>query len=197
MSLGNKIFTSLLLGWALRVRCTKLGQNLLKGRERVLHRNLLLPCNYLPIEQPPVVRRANPERIAVRKPLVKPRSHTHEQHESEDEISIDPDHLESFQYHHATVISETLEENIPLVSSEDGNVDTASCVPADTENENFTPSPPSPTVHCASNPPLPATSPRPQRSRRMPTRLTYYAPGNPVYCQSVSLRCQSVTIDVL
>ena len=113
-----------------------------EGRKRVLHRNLLLPCNNLAIEQPHVVRRANPKRTATRKPLVQPRSHfsyaphdTHEQHESEDEISFDPDQLESFQNHHATVIPETLEENIPFVSSEDDNVDTASCVPADTENE--------------------------------------------------------------
>ena len=101
-----------------------------KGRERVLHRNLLLPCNNLPIEQPHAVRRANPKRTATCKPPVQPRIHfsyaacdTHEQDESEDEISFDPDQLESFQNHHATV---TMEENIPLVSSEDDNVDTAS-----------------------------------------------------------------------
>ena len=81
-----------------------------KGRECVLHRNLLLPCNNLPIEQPHAVRRANPRRTATHKPLVQPKSHflytaddTHEQNESEDEISFDPDQLESFQNHHATV----------------------------------------------------------------------------------------------
>ena len=43
--------------------------------------------------------------------LVQPRSHlsyaandTNEQDESEDEISFDPDQLDSFQNHHATVI---------------------------------------------------------------------------------------------
>ena len=161
-----------------------------KGRERVLHCNLLLPCNNLPIKQPHAIRRANPKRTATCKPLVQPRTHfsytahdTHEQDESEDEISFDPDQLESFQNHHATV---TLEENIPLVSSEDENVDTASGVPADTENEHSSPSPPSPTADCPSSPPSPATSPRPQRSRTMPTRFTYYAPGDPIYCQSVS-----------
>ena len=161
-----------------------------KGRERVLHRNLLLPRNNLPIEQPHAVRRANPKRTATCKPLAQPRTHfsyaacdTHEQDESEDEISFDRDQLESFQNHHATV---TMEENIPLVSSEDDNVDTASGVPADTENEHSSPSPPSPTADCPSSPPSPATSPRPQRSRRMPTRFTYYAPGDPIYCQPVS-----------
>ena len=157
-----------------------------KGRERVLHHNLLLPCNNLPIEQPYAVRRARPKRTATCKPLIQPRTHfsyaahdTHEQDESEDEISFDPDQLESFQNHHATV---TMEENIPLVSSEDDNVDTASGMPADTENEHSSPSPPSPTADCPSSP----TSPQPQRSRRMPTRFRYYAPGDPIYCQSVS-----------
>ena len=81
------------------------------------------------------------------------------------------------------MILKTLEENIPLVSSEDDNVDTASRVPADTENEHSSRSPPSPTVDCPCNPPSPATSPGPQRSRRMPTRFRYYAPGDPIYCQ--------------
>ena len=164
-----------------------------KGKECVLHRNLLQPCNNIQIEQPHAVRRANPKRTATHKPLVQPRTHfsyaahdTHEQDKSEDEISFDPDQLESFQNHHATVTLETLEENISLISSEDDNVDTASCVPADTENEHSSPSLPSPTADCSSNPPSPATSPRPQRSRRMPTRFTYYAPGDPIYCQSVS-----------
>ena len=92
-----------------------------KGRERVLNRNLLLPCNNLPIEKPHAVRRANPIRTATRKPLIQPRSDfsyatndTHEQDESEDEISFDPDQLESIQNHHVRVISETLEENIPV-----------------------------------------------------------------------------------
>ena len=56
-----------------------------KGREHVLQRNLLRPCNNLPIEQPHAVRRANPMRTATCKPLVQPRSHfsyvTHDTHE--------------------------------------------------------------------------------------------------------------------
>ena len=46
-----------------------------KGREHVLHRNLLLPCNNLAIEKRHVVRMANSKRAATQKPFVEPKSH--------------------------------------------------------------------------------------------------------------------------
>ncbi|XP_071808009.1 uncharacterized protein [Asterias amurensis] len=152
------------------------------GRTRVLHRNLLLPCNYLPL---PEIEQTNLPKPPKKRERQSTDRRVPPPHQSEDDYSSDEEsyHLRSQSpvYEHQT--PETGE--LPSLDSETGPVMSVDPdTPPHVDSPSPTPEPdpePEPEVSLDQDtlPPVQPPSP-PPRNRQPPSFLTYDHMGTPI-----------------
>ena len=161
-----------------------------EGRKnRVLHRNLLLPCDYLPSDAnkpaPEVPPRTIPQRPQQRKPSLSHSDDTSSDDEDAETVMIPPSLAERAtppthnQSTHVVLPNNTpAEETYPdppepqtIINPVNNPVEETINPIAEHDNAN-------PGQDIANTPPR--ENPRPHRIRRPPDRLTYYNPGAPL-----------------
>jgi len=150
-----------------------------RGRDRTLHRNLLLPCDYLPADQPvvgtqqPQVRRQNIQRTASRQSSDNDESDS----ESEDEWPT------LVRRTVATGVGDDVEETPAEIAAEPttATLDNPMQGEADIPETEATQQQPEQTDYENDE----GTCRRPQRNRQAPQRFTYVNPGMPVYVNPV------------
>ncbi|KAK3700939.1 hypothetical protein QZH41_005654 [Actinostola sp. cb2023] len=150
-----------------------------RGRDRTLHSNLLLPCDYLPADQPvvgtqqPQVRRQNIQRTASRQSSDNDESDS----ESEDEWPT------LVRRTVATGVGDDVEETPAEIAAEPttATLDNPMQGEADIPETEATQQQPEQTDYENDE----GTCRRPQRNRQAPQRFTYVNPGMPVYVNPV------------
>ena len=147
-----------------------------EGRHRVLHRNMLLPCAYLPIEKPDV-NQSKPSRKNISTPSRNDDLHQQQKLTTQPSYNDqDDDEADELYF-----ISEVLPHLQHQQRSQPQTVRSAETAPErDTEEEG---SYHEAEVHEGLQSPHreEVAEARPQRARRAPTRLTYDVPGQPLY----------------
>ncbi|KAK3733403.1 hypothetical protein QZH41_002708 [Actinostola sp. cb2023] len=165
-----------------------------RGRDRTLHRNLLLPCSYLPVEQPDLRRDARPRRVAERPPTPFP---------APDDGSSDEDELLTFTMYlpqeesvgdtslHVSLNDEQTEvESVPEHTEEvqsQGDDDTQHQGNDSTTGNNDDDATQNQDNDSTTGNNEETIQGRPRRIRRQPSVFTYLAPGNPVYLNPVTV----------
>ena len=172
-----------------------------QGQSRTLHRNLLLPCDYLPSKQwqeLPSIRRPRPPTLhhcGDSQQLVQD-EHSYESDSDDDlpDISyhyLSPGHdgnnQSQIQVQSATKEAVGAEPNSTNVSSDEvpGQMET-SATNTDSTDEVPTTENPQATDREASMEEVASNEGRPQRARQGPKRLTYDSLGNPTYVREIN-----------
>ena len=165
-----------------------------KGKARILHRNLLLPCNDLPIADDQADQKKMKPTTASGKRSI-PLKHDQSESEEEEDCSFEPDGLEFLQpstiHGHSPSSTPTGKKEMvnvsypelpqPVQAHEKDSVTSpnlAESVPESPPQVYETPTS-SPRVHET------PTLPRPQRARKPPSRFMYYSAGEPFSCSNV------------
>ena len=153
-----------------------------QGKVRILHRNLLLPCNDLPIVDDQVDQKKIKPTLASGKRSI-PFKHDQSESEEEEDYSFEPDQLEFLQ---PSTIHGHSPSSTPTRKKEMVNV-TELPQPVQAHETDSVNSPNLP----ESVPEIPPqvhetpTLPRPQRARKPPSRFMYYSAGKPFSCSNV------------
>ncbi|KAL1280034.1 hypothetical protein QQF64_014634 [Cirrhinus molitorella] len=174
-----------------------------KGRDRVVHRNLLLPCDFLPPDQPPA------ETVQPQKNPLRPRERTRPQHQrsqrSEQSDTSSDEYSGTYQWHlrrgrrnrqrqnplnplaepfQPQQCSHQLEEDVPLPSEEDVPLPSEGDVPLQSQRPDLNPDRPEynetgkETLTPAEGESQTVRK-RPQRLRHQPVVLSYDTLGKP------------------
>ena len=167
-----------------------------EGPSRTLHRNLLLPCDYLPgkpWEDPPPIKRTTPYHCHEIQPL----RHEDDSHESDSDDDLpaisycnhSPEN-DPMQTQVQSTSEETVGEEPDFTHVHSGEVSSELCTGAniaDTPDEaqlNEDPQVVSGEVDIREGT---NNSGRPQRVRQAPKRLTYDSPGAPTYVRPINV----------
>ena len=155
-----------------------------KGKARILHRNLLLPCNDLPIVDDQVDQRKTKPTLASGKRSI-PFKHDHSESEEEEDCSFEPDQLEFLQ---PSTIHGHSPSSTPTGKKEMVNVSYPELPqPVQAHEKDSVNSPNLPESVPESPPQVHETPtlPRPQRAQKPPSRFMYYSAGKPFSCSNV------------
>ena len=155
------------------------------GRNRTLHRNLLLPCDFLPVENWPKVDRTVIKRVPPRSPISKPGNEETDEEsvdESEDDIRIT---WNTDQINNAAAADGNLvgEPNPDIAVNEADGGDATDESRADDENHEITGD--EQAIEDSTDIEQEVRDVRSQRNRQPPQRLTYLDPGNPAYLRPI------------
>ncbi|XP_046549553.1 uncharacterized protein LOC124259461 [Haliotis rubra] len=169
------------------------------GRTRVLHRNMLLPCDGLPVEKTEVKREEKKIKAPVKKKVV---DYQQSENESDSSVSSDledfeviiPGHPQETERRPNQVSSQSMDRGNGNCTDEDGEASKASSEESQAGEGSLSGTesadPPQKKVESDDDSMQDADDetnirdPRPQRRRRRyPTRLTYDTLGNPTRCE--------------
>ena len=183
-----------------------------KGRDRVVHRNLLLPCDYLPVDQPSATT-LQPKKDSQRpaKKGTRPR-HQPPQQPEPDDTTDDDDYTGNLHWHlrpgrgrrrrHLDPLAEPFQpqhqEDVPLQSEEDLPLQSEEDLPLQPQRPDPSPERPE---HGQSGAEFPALNngevqrarQQPQRIRKRPVVLSYDRLGQPSLVQSCKVAETQVT----
>ncbi|CAB4011646.1 Retrovirus-related Pol poly from transposon 412 [Paramuricea clavata] len=157
------------------------------GRNRTLHRNLLLPCDFLPIENWPEIERTVIKRVPPRSPISKPGNEETDEEESvdesEDEIRItwNTDQINNAAAADGDFVGEP-NPDIAVDEADGGDATDESW--ADDENHEITGDEQA-IENSTDDAQEEVRDVRSQRNRQPPQRLTYLDPGNPAYLRPI------------
>ena len=155
-----------------------------KGKARILHRNLLLPCNDLPIVDDQVDQKKMKPTLASGKRSI-PFKHDQSESEEEEDCSFEPDKLEFLQ---PSTIHGHSPSSTPTGKKEMVNVSYPELPQPVQAHEKDSVNSPNVPESVPESPPQvheTPTLPRPQRARKPPSRFMYYSAGKPFSCSSV------------
>ncbi|CAB3979775.1 Hypothetical predicted protein, partial [Paramuricea clavata] len=157
------------------------------GRNRTLHRNLLLPCDFLPIENWPEIERTVIKRVPPRSPISKSGNEETDEEESvdesEDEIRItwNTDQINNAAAADGDFVGEP-NPDIAVDEADGGDATNESW--ADDENHEITGDEQA-IENSTDDEQEEVRDVRSQRNRQPPQRLTYLDPGNPAYLRPI------------
>ena len=169
-------------------------------KSRVLHRNLLLPCTYLPVDESNFKepRSGRGDSTPLQQQVTDPEQPTGEPEDHEDEVlSFAPDQLQYCAQAHTPEHTHTRNDTVgdtPLDFVEE--VAVQPCDDASTADIHATTSEPANEETKQYQAPDTCTTAesRPQRIRRAPVPMTYDIPGQPVYYPAVTTNLHSASV---
>ncbi|PFX13428.1 hypothetical protein AWC38_SpisGene22484 [Stylophora pistillata] len=174
-------------------------------KKGVLHRNLLLPFTYLPVEEADVrpktklhsrQRQRRPP-LQNNKPLIQTSRSAGQDDEDDDIPSFPPNQLQA-QYPNNTVKhprteEQDIQESVAISGTADTSEDVKPDPPVDDLQNDFTPSTRMEPEQSPSSTTQPIVENRQPRIRRPPIRMTYDVPGHPTFYPGVTTNMNMVS----